>query len=401
MDPDLMGKDAGDVGTTTDHVLLAPRASTEGMSYPEEREVNDDHGVLAAGNTEHILSGTPIVPHEPAAHSSRISQKRSQRAAAGMERVAVAAALPSVVAAAGGAGGAAPSGDQLLIVGPGVLGSYLGSLWLEANGPGTVVGQTNSTTNHAKLSALGISPRTKEGAGSGTFPNVTFAAPPSGSADYVAEIKAALSLWDGTGTFVFTSSAGVYTVEDGSACDESAPTAKLGDNERTDRLLAAENAVLEAGGCVVRLVGLYHAQRGAHTFFLRQGEVQRWGGYLVNLIHYEDAAGLCCVVLRGQGAPAGAPYRGRVFLGCDGVPVTFEDMMAATLDSGAFSGSVTFTGPEGPVKGKRMSNPATRKQLQWEPKYPSYAQFMRDSKAHDWYSEQEAKMAAVAGMPHA
>lgn len=45
------------------------------------------------------------------------------------------------------------------------------------------------------------------------------------------------------------------------ACDESSPVAKLGVNERTDRLLAAEQAVLEAGGCVVRLVGLYHAQR--------------------------------------------------------------------------------------------------------------------------------------------
>lgn len=45
------------------------------------------------------------------------------------------------------------------------------------------------------------------------------------------------------------------------ACDEGAPTAKLGDNERTDRLLAAEAAVLAAGGCVVRLVGLYHANR--------------------------------------------------------------------------------------------------------------------------------------------
>ena len=45
------------------------------------------------------------------------------------------------------------------------------------------------------------------------------------------------------------------------ACDETAPTAKLGDNERTDKLLAAEQAVLVAGGCVVRLVGLYHGQR--------------------------------------------------------------------------------------------------------------------------------------------
>lgn len=47
--------------------------------------------------------------------------------------------------------------------------------------------------------------------------------------------------------------------------------------------------------------------------------------------------------------------------------------MAATLDSGSFQGSVTFTAPEGPVKGKRMSNPATRAQLGWQPKYPSYA----------------------------
>ncbi len=36
--------------------------------------------------------------------------------------------------------------------------------------------------------------------------------------------------------------------------------------------------------------------RGAHTFFLRQGQVARWGGYTVNLIHYEDAASLCVAV---------------------------------------------------------------------------------------------------------
>lgn len=41
-----------------------------------------------------------------------------------------------------------------------------------------------------------------------------------------------------------------------------------------------------------------------------------------------------------------------------------QDMMAATLASGAFQGSYKFTGPEGPVKGKRMSNEATRAQLQ-------------------------------------
>ena len=37
-------------------------------------------------------------------------------------------------------------------------------------------------------------------------------------------------------------------------------------------------------------------QRGAHTFFLRMGKVPRWGGYTVNLIHYEDATRLAAAV---------------------------------------------------------------------------------------------------------
>ncbi len=36
--------------------------------------------------------------------------------------------------------------------------------------------------------------------------------------------------------------------------------------------------------------------RGAHTAFLRMGQVPRWGGYTVNLIHYEDAASLTAAV---------------------------------------------------------------------------------------------------------
>ena len=83
---------------------------------------------------------------------------------------------------------------------------------------------------------------------------------------------------------MFTSSAGLYTVEDGSHCNEDSPTAKLGSSDRTDRcailqlehrafllrlssvrllcrLLKAEQTVLKAGGNVVRFVGLYHADR--------------------------------------------------------------------------------------------------------------------------------------------
>ena len=75
--------------------------------------------------------------------------------------------------------------------------------------------------------------------------------------------------------------------------------------------------------------------------------------------------------------------------------------MAATLATGAFpDGSVTFTAPEGPGKGKRMSNDPTRQQLGWAPKYASYVEFMAQTRARDWYNTEAAAL-APAGAPHA
>ncbi len=75
---------------------------------------------------------------------------------------------------------------------------------------------------------------------------------------------------------------------------------------------------MEAGGCVVRLVGLYHALRGAHTFFLRAGQVDRWGGYTINLIHYEDAASLCLAVRGDAVSEAGGFQPEQAFRGSYG-----------------------------------------------------------------------------------
>ena len=297
---------------------------------------------------------------------------------------------------------AAPStSSSLLICGPGVLGSYLAKLWLDEYGPGTVTGQTNTTNNHPALSAIGVSCRTKDDAAASTsppgttkatFPNVVYSAPPSGSTDYAADVSEALTWWDKTGAFVFTSSAGVYSIEDGSACDESAPVVPLGSNPRTDAILRAEQAVLDAGGCVVRLVGLYHRTRGAHTFFIKQGQVERWGGYTVNLIHYEDAAALVHAVL--QASP-----RSEVFLGCDNAPVTFQDMMDAIQASGELPGVVTFTGKESAAKGKRMNNNKTRERLGWAPKYGDGIQaFFTELGGKDYYYYQQEKV--PSGAPH-
>jgi len=286
------------------------------------------------------------------------------------------------------AASANPNGSKdLLIVGPGVLGAYAGKLWKDANPSAKVVGVTNTESNHAKLAKIGISPATHaELAADAKFPYVLFSAPPSGSPDYPAAVAAAVARWDSSapgGSFVFTSSMSVCAVDDGSQVTEECPLVPLGGPQ--DKLLLAEQAVLKGGGNVVRLVGLYHAQRGAHTYFLKVGQVPRPGDNLVNLLHYEDAAALAVAVLAGAGASA--PYRGRVFLGCDNHPVTFRDMMDACTSSGVFKGSVTWMQPDqGPNKSKRTDNSATRAALGgWAPKYASFVSFMAEG-ARDWYN---------------
>lgn len=61
----------------------------------------------------------------------------------------------SVVAAAGATGASAPSSNDLLVVGPGVLGGYLGKLWKDAFPGSTVYGLTNSTNNHERCACMG------------------------------------------------------------------------------------------------------------------------------------------------------------------------------------------------------------------------------------------------------
>ena len=49
------------------------------------------------------------------------------------------------------------------------------------------------------------------------------------------QIAAATRLWDGTGTFLFTSSAGIYAVDDGGQVNEDSAVVGTGVSERNDR----------------------------------------------------------------------------------------------------------------------------------------------------------------------
>ena len=82
----------------------------------------------------------------------------------------------------------------------------------------------------------------------------------------------------------------------------------------------------------------------------------------------------------------GGPHGGKVFVGTDGTPVTFQDMMDAVIATGNFEGSCVFTGEEGKDKGKRVSNAKTRAELGWAPKYSSFAAFMKETGGSDFYT---------------
>lgn len=266
---------------------------------------------------------------------------------------------------------AAAADDALLVVGAGVLGRLAAAEWRRARGPAArVVAQTRTTDRHGELAALGLEPVTET---SETFPYVLLCAPPSGAPDgaYAGVARRAAERWGGEGGLVFTSSSAVYAEDDGGEVAETSAVVATGVSPRVDRLRAAEEAVLAAGGCVARLSGLYTAARGAHCYYLRDDvtAVDSDGGALVNQIHYADAARLCVAALQGGG-------RGAVYVGTDDGPLTRAAIVDAALASGRFPCAAAPAFGAGGGGGKVMTNAWTREALGWEPEWADFAAFM-------------------------
>ncbi|XP_066161234.1 uncharacterized protein [Oryza sativa Japonica Group] len=259
--------------------------------------------------------------------------------------------------------------NDLLIVGPGVLGRLVAEKWQEEHPGCKVFGQTASTDHHNELSNIGIIPSLKGSTFPQKVPYVIFCAPPSRSDDYPGDVRVAASNWTGEGSFVFTSSTALYDCSDNELCNEDCPSVPIGRSPRTDVLLKAENVVLEAGGCVLRLAGLYKIDRGAHFFWLRKGTLDTRPDHIINQIHYEDAASLAIAIMKKG-------HRGRIFLGCDNKPLSRQEIMDSVNRSGKFDTKFQgFTGTDGPL-GKKMENSRTRSEIGWEPKYPSFTEFL-------------------------
>jgi len=84
-----------------------------------------------------------------------------------------------------------------------------------------------------------------------SFKDAIFCAPPSGFDDYPSAVRdAATQLWSGAtsgGSFVFTSSGGVYEGADGETVDESPPALDPIANPRQGRMVYAEREVVGLG----------------------------------------------------------------------------------------------------------------------------------------------------------
>ncbi|KAG2588737.1 uncharacterized protein LOC120674431 isoform X1 [Panicum virgatum] len=259
--------------------------------------------------------------------------------------------------------------NDLLIVGPGVLGRIVAEMWKQEYPGCKVYGQTATTDHHSELTDIGIIPSLKGSTIGPKFPYVIFCAPPYRSEDYVGDLRVAASNWNGEGSFLFTSSTAVYDCSDNGLCSEDSPCVQIGQSPRTDVLLKAENVVLEAGGCVLRLVGLYKSDRGPHVYWLSKGTLDARPDHVLNLIHYEDAASLAIAIMKKG-------LRSRVFVGCDNEPLSRQEIMDRVNRSGKFDTEFQgFTGTDGPL-GKRMENSKTRAEIGWQPKYPSFTEFL-------------------------
>jgi len=268
-----------------------------------------------------------------------------------------------------------------------------------------VTGITKTTTRHesirktiGSLSNDRFHLRTYDDADEATeeaskkYTNVVFCAPPSGFDDYPGAVKDAMdNLWagpDAGGTFVFTSSGGIYGPGKGESVSETTPISPPS-TPRSLRLHEAERICSSSPGtAVLRLAGLYTLERGAHNYWLTsEGEGAKSvgpGDSIINLLHYDDAAGACVAALAmGSGGDGGVlGGGGRVFLVSDGNPITRRGICESALKSKLFSDSIMpvfESGVDGEKTGKVYDGSWTNEALKWKPVYPSFDEFMAGS----------------------
>lgn len=297
-----------------------------------------------------------------------------------------------------------PITADLAIVGCGVLGTSLCKQLLSSPDFASrkIVGVTKSTGRHEaireqvlggsdddageRFQLMTMDDMKSQYAGH-SFKDVVFCAPPSGFDGYPSAVKdAATQLWSGNdsgGSFVFTSSGGVYEGVDGETVTESCPTLNPEANPRQGKLINAERESIASGGCALRLAGLYTLERGAHNYWLEKCSetgVQGREDGIVNLLHYDDAASAALAALT-----VGPEVNSKqTYLISDGNPTTRKGICESALKNARYEkfsmpkflgGGVRHGGKDG-LRGKVYDGTKSNEELKWKPTYPSFDEFM-------------------------
>jgi len=252
------------------------------------------------------------------------------------------------------------------------------------------------------------------------FNHCVFCAPPSGFDDYPSAVRGAIeNLWMGRrnndndnkeGIFVFTSSGGIYGNGESADVDVASVVTELSllpidPIPRIERLINAEKEVLKKkGGSVLRLAGLYKLDRGAHNYWLgdttelAKKDIAGRADSLINLLHYDDAAGSVVAALKrtvnnnnddddskmsvdDNKIDQNSQHKeGEIFLVSDGHPLTRQQICESSLKNKRYEDRTIpkFLGSKqnGDPIGKIYDGGYTNKVLHWKPRYESFDAFM-------------------------
>jgi len=172
-----------------------------------------------------------------------------------------------------------------------------------------------------------------------------------------------------------------YGPGNGEVVNESSPLPESTmASPRSLRLVKAEENVLSGNGCVLRLAGLYTLDRGAHNYWLEKsgGIVKGSKDGIINLLHYDDAAGACLAALVTEN-----DVRGQIFLISDGNPTTRIGICESALKAKRYGGleMPSFGADDDATagKGKIYDGTFTNSFLKWKPRYESFDKFMTSS----------------------
>jgi nucleoside-diphosphate-sugar epimerase len=175
---------------------------------------------------------------------------------------------------------------------------------------------------------------------------------------------------------LFTSSTSVYAQRDGSWVTEVSETKPLRETSRI--LLEVEHLILEKGGIVVRLAGIYGARRSAllSKFLSGTAAIDPDNDRYVNQVHRDDIASALFLLLNRE-----AQHAGQIYNVVDDQPLSQSECyrwLARRLNRPLPPIRQSEQSRKRGDTNKRVSN-AKLRHLGWTPQYPTFAEAMEKS----------------------